>query len=51
VLADPHEVRIADGADILARHRRSYDKGAQVEDSAHIQGLVDDKRANRPGRS
>src|SRR6202041_803530 len=47
VLADPHEVRIADGADILARHRRSYDKGAQIEDPAHIRGLIDDKRAAR----
>jgi transposase len=47
VLADPHQVRIADGADVLARHRRSYDKGAQVEDPAHIQALVDDKRAAR----
>jgi transposase len=47
VLADPHEVRIADGADILARHPRSYDKGAQIEEPAHIQGLVDDKRAAR----
>ena len=51
VLADPHQVRIADGADILARHRRSYDKGydkgAQIEDPAHIQRLVDDKRAAR----
>ena len=47
VLADPHEVRIADGADILARHPRSYDKGAQIEEPAHIQGLLDDKRAAR----
>jgi hypothetical protein len=47
VLADPHEVRIADGADILARHPRSYDKGAQIEEPAHIQALVDDKRAAR----
>ena len=47
MLADPHEVRIADGADILARHRRSYDKGAQIEDPAHIQGLFDDERAAR----
>ena len=45
VLADPHEVRIADGADILACHRRSYDRGAQVEDPAHIQTLIDEKRA------
>jgi transposase len=47
VLADPHEVRIADGADILTRHPRSYDKGAQIEEPAHIQGLLDDKRAAR----
>jgi len=38
-------VRIADGADVLARHRRSYDRGAQVEDPAHIQALIDTKRA------
>ncbi len=51
VLADPHEVRIADGADMLARHRRSYDKGAQIEDAAHVQALVDDKRAARQHRA
>jgi hypothetical protein len=45
VLADADEVRIADGTDVLARHRRSYDRGAQVEDPAHIQALIDDKRA------
>ena len=33
LLADPHEVRITDGAQVLARHRRSYDKGTQVEDA------------------
>ena len=31
VLADTHEVRIVDGAQVLACHRRSYDKGAQIE--------------------
>ncbi len=51
VLADPHEVRIVDGAEVLARHRRSYDKGAQVEDAAHLQALVDDKRAARQHRA
>src|SRR3954463_9513448 len=35
VLADPHEIRIADGAEVLTRHRRSYDRGAQIEDAAH----------------
>jgi hypothetical protein len=51
VLADPHEVRILDGAQVLACHRRSYDKGAQIEDPAHIQALVDDKRAARQHRA
>ncbi len=50
VLADPHEVRIVDGAHILARHRRSYDKGAQIEDAAHIQTLVEQKHAARQHR-
>src|SRR5208282_5946591 len=36
---NPDEVRIVDGQHILARHRRSYDKGAQIEDAAHIQAL------------
>ena len=45
VLADPHEVRIVDGAEVLACHRRSYDKGAQIEDVAHVQRLVEQKRA------
>jgi transposase len=50
VLADPHEVRIVDGAQILACHRRSYDKGAQVEDPTHVEALVADKRAARRHR-
>jgi len=51
VLADPHEVRIVDGAEVLARHQRSYDKGAQIEDAAHVQALVDDKHAARQHRT
>jgi transposase len=50
VLADPDEVRIVDGSHILARHRRSYDKGAQIEDAAHIQALVEQKHAARQHR-
>jgi hypothetical protein len=45
VLADPQEVRIADGADVVACHRRSYDRGAQIEDPAHVRALVDAKHA------
>jgi transposase len=50
VLADPHEVRIVDGAEVLACHRRSYDKGAQIEDPAHVEALLADKRAARRHR-
>src|SRR3984957_19559174 len=50
VLADPHEVRVVDGTEILARHRRSYDKGDQIEDPTHIEALVADKRAARRHR-
>jgi len=50
VLADPDQVRVVDGAEILACHRRSYDKGAQIEDPAHLEALVADKRAARRHR-
>jgi transposase len=50
VLADPDTVRIVDGAEVLACHPRSYDKGAQIEDPAHLQALVNDKRAARRHR-
>ena len=51
VLADPHEVRVTDGQQVLARHQRSYDKGAQIEDPAHIEDLVREKRAARQHRA
>ena len=51
VLADPHELRIVDGVHVLACHPRSYDKGAQIEDPAHIQALVERKRAARQHRA
>jgi hypothetical protein len=43
-------VRIVDGASVLARHQRSYDKGAQIEDPAHVQALTDEKHAARQHR-
>ena len=51
VLAEPHELRIVDGMQVLARHRRSYDKGAQIEDPAHIQALAEQKRAAHQHRA
>jgi transposase len=50
VLADPHEVRVVDGSEIVACHRRSYDKADQIEDPTHIEALVADKRAARRHR-
>jgi transposase len=51
VLADACEVRIADGQQVIACHPRSYDKGQQVEDEAHIRALVEQKRAGRRHRA
>jgi hypothetical protein len=51
VFATSHEVRIVDGAHELARHPRSYDKGAQIEDPGHIRALVERKRAARQHRA
>ena len=51
VLADPDRLRIVDGQDVLANHRRSYGKGEQIEDPAHIQALVDRKREARRHRA
>lgn len=45
VFADLHDLRVLDGQQVIARHKRSYDKGAQIEDQAHIQALVERKRA------
>ncbi|HTP76832.1 MAG TPA: IS21 family transposase [Rhizomicrobium sp.] len=50
VLADPHEVRIVDGATVLAAHPRCYDKGERIEDPAHVQALADFKHAARQHR-
>uniref|UniRef100_UPI003F86B94D Mu transposase domain-containing protein n=1 Tax=Cupriavidus ulmosensis TaxID=3065913 RepID=UPI003F86B94D len=50
VRADPRQVRILDGADLLATHGRSYDRGAQIEIAAHIDALVARKREARHHR-
>lgn len=50
VLADTERVRIADAATIVAVHRRSYDRSAHIEDPAHIEALVQLKRASRQHR-
>ena len=50
VLADQVHVRVFEGAQEVACHARSWDSGAQVEDRAHVQALVDHKRAARAHR-
>jgi transposase len=51
VLADEQRVRILDGTLELACHTRSWDRGAQIEDAAHVNALVDHKRAARAHRA
>jgi hypothetical protein len=38
-------VRIVDGATVIAEHTRSFEKGKQIEQSQHVDGLVQEKRA------
>ena len=44
-------VRILDAATVLATHRRSFDRGSQVEDPAHIEALARYKRLGREHRA
>ncbi len=50
VLASPTQVRVLDGLEQIAHHRRSYDRAAQIENPAHIQALIDYKRAGSAHR-
>jgi hypothetical protein len=51
VLATLDTVRILDGPEVIATHPRSFDRGAQIEDPAHIADLVAHKRAARTHRA
>jgi transposase len=51
VLADTDRLRIVDGQEVIASHPRSHDKGAQIEDPAHVQALVEWKQAARRQRA
>ena len=50
VAASETRVRILDGKELVCEHERSYDKGAQIEVAAHVEGLVGHKRKARKGR-
>jgi len=47
VVATLEEVRILDGADVIATHTRSFDKADPVENPEHIEELVSSKRQAR----
>ncbi len=44
VLATLDSVRILDGVNVIAEHMRSFDKGQQIEQDAHIKELIDRNR-------
>ncbi|CAB3775149.1 hypothetical protein [Paraburkholderia humisilvae] len=48
--ADLDQVRELDGAEVIARHDRSYDRGAQIEEPAYIETLVGVKHEARHHR-
>ncbi|WPL15313.1 Transposase [Thiorhodovibrio winogradskyi] len=50
VVASLEQVRVLDGATVIATHARTFDAGAQVEDPAHVAELVARKRAARQHR-
>ena len=50
VMASPTRVRLLDGTEVVATHARSYDKGQQIEDPAHIAALTEVKRQARHHR-
>jgi len=50
VLASEKTVRVLDGNEVVAEHERSYDKGDQMEDPAHIEELQERKRQARRHR-
>lgn len=51
IFATHEEVRICDGITEVAVHKRSFDKGQQIENQLHIQDLIDAKRAARQHRN
>jgi len=50
VFADLDSVRITEGGELLATHRRSWDRGQQIEDPIHVERLVLEKRRARDHR-
>lgn len=47
VVAQPDKILIIDGSNIVAEHKRCYDRGQQIEQEEHIKELVDHKKQAR----
>ncbi len=50
VVASLETVRILDGTQIVAEHRRSFEKGRVIEDPVHLEALAQEKRRARKER-
>jgi transposase len=50
VIATPNQVEILDGNAIIASHHRTYGRHQQIEDPAHLEALVQEKRQARKHR-
>ncbi len=50
IVADHTTVRVLDGMNEVARHERSYDTRAVIEDPKHIAALVEHKRSARASK-
>jgi transposase len=51
MLADEAQVRVFDGMQQLAQHRRCWDSGQTIEDASHVARLVEHKAAARAHRA
>jgi transposase len=51
LVASETEVSVMDGADLVARHPRTYDRGRPIEDPRHLSELGDKKRHARSLRT
>lgn len=49
--ASTFDVRVFDGAKLLATHARSYERGVVVENPAHFEGLLAAKKAARAAKA
>lgn len=51
VVASRDTVRVLDGPEVIATHARSWDRGQQIENPAHVAALVECKSRARRGRA